>query len=104
MARLRGSEKQAAFIRSTQRNGAVQPGCQDIYYEGTVIENHAYKLFLSIKGIEHTTITAYSTKINGMNERFHKTMVIKLHGAMTKEVYELSSNTRLRCMVISLQL
>ena len=42
-------------------------------YKGK-IENHAYELFLSISGIEHTTTKAYSPQTNGICERFNKTM------------------------------
>lgn len=38
------------------------------------IENHAYQLFLSIAGIEHSTNKAYSPQSNGICERFNKTM------------------------------
>jgi len=42
-------------------------------YKGK-IENHAYQLFLSIAGIEHSTTKAYSPQTNGICERFNKTM------------------------------
>ena len=42
-------------------------------YKGNV-ENHAFELFLSIEGIEHTTTKAYHPQTNGICERFHKTM------------------------------
>ena len=42
-------------------------------YKGN-IEHHAFELFLSIEGIEHTTTKAYSPQTNGMCERFNKTM------------------------------
>lgn len=42
-------------------------------YKGN-IEHHAFELFLSIEGIEHTTAKAYSPQTNGMCERFNKTM------------------------------
>lgn len=56
-------------------------------YKGT-IENHAYQLFLSIEGIEHTTTKAYSPQTNGICERFHKTMKNEFFDvAMRKKIY-----------------
>lgn len=42
-------------------------------YKGN-IEHHAFELFLSIEGVEHTTTKAYSAQTNCMCERFTKTM------------------------------
>lgn len=42
-------------------------------YCGT-LENHAYQLYLSVEGIEHTRTKANSPQTNGICERFHKTM------------------------------
>jgi hypothetical protein len=42
-------------------------------YCGT-LENHAYELFLSLKGVDHTKTKAYTPQTNGICERFHKTM------------------------------
>ncbi|CCM10304.1 Transposase [Cardinium endosymbiont cEper1 of Encarsia pergandiella] len=42
-------------------------------YKGK-IEHHAFELFLSIEGIEHTVTKAYSPQTNGFCERFNKTM------------------------------
>jgi len=42
-------------------------------YCGT-LENHAYELYLSVEGIEHTTTKANSPQTNGICKRFHKTM------------------------------
>ena len=56
-------------------------------YKGT-IEHHAYELFLSIEGIEHTVTKAYSPQTNGMCERFHKTMKTEFYDtAMRKKIY-----------------
>ncbi len=56
-------------------------------YKGK-IENHAYQLFLSISGIEHTTTKAYSPQTNGMCERFNKTMKQEFFEvAMRKKIY-----------------
>lgn len=56
-------------------------------YKGK-IENHAYQLFLSIEGIEHTTTKAYSPQTNGMCERFNKTMKQEFFDtAMRKKIY-----------------
>ncbi|ACE06297.1 hypothetical protein Aasi_0956 [Candidatus Amoebophilus asiaticus 5a2] len=56
-------------------------------YKGT-LENHAYELFLSVEGIEHTTTKAYSPQTNGMCERFHKTMKTEFYDtAMRKKIY-----------------
>jgi len=38
------------------------------------VEHHAFELFLSIEGIEHTTTKAYSPQTHGMCERFNKSI------------------------------
>ena len=64
-------------------------------YKGT-IEHHAYQLFLSIEGIEHTTTKAYSPQTNGICERFNKTMKQEFfETAMRKKIY--SSLNDLQC-------
>jgi hypothetical protein len=56
-------------------------------YKGK-IENHAYQLFLSIEGIEHTITKAYSPQTNGICERFNKTMKQEFfETAMRKKIY-----------------
>ena len=56
-------------------------------YKGN-IENHAYQLFLSISGIEHSTTKAYSPQTNGICERFNKTMKQEFFEvAMRKKIY-----------------
>ena len=56
-------------------------------YKGA-IEHHAYELFLSVEGIEHTLTKAYSPQTNGMCERFHKTMKNEFYDtAMRKKIY-----------------
>lgn len=56
-------------------------------YKGK-IENHAYQLFLSIAGIEHTTTRAYSPQTNGICERFNKTMKNEFFDVvMRKKIY-----------------
>jgi transposase InsO family protein len=56
-------------------------------YKGN-IEHHAFELFLSIEGIEHTTTKAYSPQTNGICERFHKTMKNEFFDvAMRKKIY-----------------
>ncbi|KJV92743.1 integrase core domain protein [Rickettsia bellii str. RML Mogi] len=56
-------------------------------YKGN-IEHHAFELFLSIDGIEHTTTKAYSPQTNGMCERFNKTMKQEFFDtAMRKKIY-----------------
>ena len=56
-------------------------------YKGK-IEHHAYQLFLSIEGIEHTTTKAYSPQTNGMCVRFDKTMKQEFfETAMRKKIY-----------------
>ena len=56
-------------------------------YKGK-IENHAYQLFLSIAGIEHSTTKAYSPQTNGICERFNKTMKQEFFEvAMRKKIY-----------------
>ena len=57
-------------------------------YKGN-IEHHAFELFLSIEGIEHTTTKAYSPQTNGMCERFNKTMKQELihNSNVEKDLY-----------------
>ncbi len=56
-------------------------------YKGN-IEHHAFELFLSIEGIEHTVTRAYSSQTNGMCERFNKTMKQEFFDtAMRKKIY-----------------
>jgi hypothetical protein len=56
-------------------------------YKGN-IEHHAFELFLSIEGIEHTTTKAYSPQTNGICERFHKTMKNEFFDiAMRRKIY-----------------
>ena len=59
------SEQGSAYLKNTHGSWTE--------YKGT-IANHAYQLFLSIQGIEHTTTKAYSPQTNGICERFNKTM------------------------------
>jgi transposase InsO family protein len=42
-------------------------------YCGT-LENHAYELYLSVEGIDHTRTKICHPQTNGICERFHKTM------------------------------
>ena len=52
------------------------------------IEHHAFELFLSIEGIEHTVTKAYSPQTNGFCERFNKTMKQEFFDtAMRKKIY-----------------
>jgi transposase InsO family protein len=52
------------------------------------LENHAYELYLSIEGIEHTVTKAYSPQTNGICERFHKTIKNEFYDvAMRKKIY-----------------
>ena len=56
-------------------------------YKGN-IEHHAFELFLSIEGIEHTTTKAYHPQTNGICERFYKTMKTEFfETAMRKKIY-----------------
>ena len=56
-------------------------------YKGR-IEHHAFELFLSIEGIEHTVTKAYHPQTNGICERFHKTMKTEFfETAMRKKIY-----------------
>ncbi|WP_342265385.1 IS481 family transposase [Cardinium endosymbiont of Philonthus spinipes] len=56
-------------------------------YKGK-IEHHAFELFLSIEGIEHTVTKAYSPQTNGFCERFNKTMKQEFFDtAMRKKIY-----------------
>jgi hypothetical protein len=88
------------------------PGSQDTYYVGNfkgigkqeiplmriltdrgteycgTLENHAYELFLSIEGIDHSKIRAYTPQTNGICERFHKTMKNEFYdSALRKKIY-----------------
>lgn len=52
------------------------------------LENHAYELYLSVEGIEHTKTKAYSPQTNGICERFHKTMKTEFWDtALRKKIY-----------------
>lgn len=56
-------------------------------YCGT-LENHAYQLYLSVEGIEHTRTKANSPQTNGICERFHKTMKQEFYDtAFRKKIY-----------------
>ena len=56
-------------------------------YCGT-LENHAYQLYLSVEGIEHTRTKANSPQTNGICESFHKTMKQEFYDtAFRKKVY-----------------
>jgi transposase InsO family protein len=56
-------------------------------YCGT-LENHAYELFLSIEGIDHTKTKAHTPQTNGICERFHKTMKNEFYdSALRKKIY-----------------
>ena len=52
------------------------------------LENHAFQLYLSIEGIEHTRTKAASPQTNGICERFHKTMKQEFYDtAFRKKIY-----------------
>jgi hypothetical protein len=52
------------------------------------LENHAFELFLSIEGIDHSRTKAYSPQTNGICERFHKTMKEEFYdSAFRKKIY-----------------
>lgn len=52
------------------------------------IEHHAYQLYLSVEGIEHTRTKAYSPQTNGICERFHKTMKQEFYDiAFRRKIY-----------------
>jgi len=56
-------------------------------YCGT-LENHAFQLYLSVEGIEHTRTKANSPQTNGICERFHKTMKQEFYDtAFRKKIY-----------------
>ena len=53
------------------------------------LENHAFQLYLSIEGIEHTRTKANSPQTNGICERFHKTMKQEFYDtAFRKKIYD----------------
>jgi len=56
-------------------------------YKGS-LENHAYELFLSVEGIEHSKTKAYSPQTNGICERFHRTLKEEFYDtAFRKKIY-----------------
>ncbi len=56
-------------------------------YCGT-LENHAFQLYLSVEGIDHTRTKANSPQTNGICERFHKTMKAEFYDtAFRKKIY-----------------
>ena len=53
------------------------------------LENHAFQLYLSIEGIEHTRTKANSPQTNGICERFHKTMKQEFYDTtFRKKIYQ----------------
>jgi len=59
------------------------------------LEHHAFQLYLSIEGIEHTKTKANSPQTNGICERFHKTM--------KQEFYDVAFRRKIYCSVAELQ-
>jgi transposase InsO family protein len=56
-------------------------------YKGS-LENHAFELFLSVEGIEHSKTKAYSPQTNGICERFHRTLKEEFYDtALRKKIY-----------------
>jgi hypothetical protein len=56
-------------------------------YCGT-LENHAYELFLSTEGIDHTKYKAYTPQTNVICERLHKTVKNEFYdSALRKKIY-----------------
>ena len=52
------------------------------------LENHAFQLYLSVEGIEHTKTKASSPQTNGICERFHKTMKQEFYDtAFRRKIY-----------------
>ena len=52
------------------------------------LENHAYQLYLSVEGIEHTRTKVRSPQTNGICERFHKTLKNEFYDlAFRRKVY-----------------
>jgi transposase InsO family protein len=52
------------------------------------LESHAFELYLSVEGIEHTRTKANSPQTNGICERFHKTMKQEFYDtAFRKKIY-----------------
>jgi transposase InsO family protein len=52
------------------------------------VEHHAYELYLSIEGIEHTKTKANSPQTNGICERFHRTMKQEFYDtAFRRKIY-----------------
>ena len=53
------------------------------------VETHAYELYLSLEGIDHSRTKAYSPQTNGIVERFHKTMKHEFYdSAFRKKIYQ----------------
>ena len=52
------------------------------------VEHHAYELFLSIEGIDHSRTRAYTPQTNGICERFNRTMKEEFFdSAFRKKIY-----------------
>jgi hypothetical protein len=52
------------------------------------IEHHAYRLFLAVEDIDHSTTKARHPQTNGICERFHKTMKEEFYEvAFRKKIY-----------------
>lgn len=52
------------------------------------LEHHAYELFLSVEGIDHSKTKSYSPQTNGICERFHKTIKEEFYDrAFRKKIY-----------------
>ena len=52
------------------------------------VEHHAYELFLSIEGIDHSRTKAYAPQTNGICERFNRTMKEEFFdSAFRKKIY-----------------
>ena len=53
------------------------------------VEHHAYQLYLAVENIDHSKTKAYSPQINGIVERFHKTMKNEFYDvAFKKKLYQ----------------
>ena len=53
------------------------------------LEHHAFELFLSVEGIEHSKTKAYSPQTNGICERFHKTIKNEFYDSVfRKKIYQ----------------
>ena len=61
------------------------------------LENHEYRLYLSIENIDHTRTKVRSPQTNGICERFHRTVLNEFYQVtFLKKIYTLSEEEELQ--------